>query len=127
MPVAVERPVPRSRWPAVHEPGACFVTLSIGISVLGPLQPMGVQDEAGLCASLQPRVDGLLLSWRGHRATFLPAVWAVLPDSRDFVRELRQKAGLPAEFWDAPLSLQRYRSESWQGRAADFMHDEPRR
>ena len=37
------------------------------------------RDEADAAGRLCPGVDGVLLEWRGHCATFLPQVWAQLP------------------------------------------------
>jgi AMMECR1 domain-containing protein len=45
--------------------------------------PFPVRDEADACARLQPGVDGLILAWRGRRATFLPQVWQQLPNPID--------------------------------------------
>lgn len=68
---------------------------AVKISVLGPLEPLaGVDTEDDLVRRLRPGVDGLLLVAGAHRATFLPAVWATLPDRLDFVRHLQAKAGL---------------------------------
>jgi hypothetical protein len=60
-------------------------------------------------ALLRPHVDGVLLEWRGARATFLPQVWDQLCDPAAFLRALRRKAGLPADFWAEDLRLSRYR------------------
>lgn len=68
---------------------------AVKISVLGPLEPLaGVDTEDDLVRQLRPGVDGLLLVAGAHRATFLPAVWATLPDPVDFVHHLEAKAGL---------------------------------
>ena len=50
----------------------------------------------------------MILEWRGHRATFLPQVWEELPQPPDFLRALKQKAGLASEFWAGDLRLSRY-------------------
>ena len=46
-------------------------------------------------ASLQPGIDGVVLAWQGKRSTFLPQVWAKLPQPRGFLQALLRKAGLP--------------------------------
>lgn len=83
--------------------------LSVEVSLLEPPQPLPVRDEADARGQLEPGVDGVLLEWRGARATFLPQVWAQLPEPADFLRELKRKAGLDAGFWHAELRLARYR------------------
>jgi AMMECR1 domain-containing protein len=57
----------------------------VEVSVLSPPVPFPVRDEADACARLQPGVDGLILAWRGRRATFLPQVWQQLPNPIDFL------------------------------------------
>jgi AMMECR1 domain-containing protein len=53
-------------------------------------------------------VDGVILEWRGRRATFLPQVWEQLPQTRAFLNALKLKAGLAPDFWAEDLRLARY-------------------
>jgi AmmeMemoRadiSam system protein A len=87
--------------------------LGISISVLTPLEALTVTSEAELIDALEPGVDGLVLSHGAARATFLPAVWRQLPDARDFVAQLKHKAGWPAAFWPRDLRAYRYRTETF--------------
>jgi AMMECR1 domain-containing protein len=57
---------------------------------------------------VRPGVDGVYLEYGALSATFLPQVWEGLPDPRDFLCELRRKAGLPPTFWHPELRLSRY-------------------
>lgn len=86
----------------------------IEVSLLGPAAPMSFQDEADARAQLRPGVDGVILSSGRHRATFLPQVWAQLPDPADFLAHLKQKAGLAPDAWPADLTLARYQVEKWR-------------
>jgi len=87
--------------------------LDIEISVLGPLEAVPPCDsEAALLDLLVPGRDGVVLSYRGRRATFLPKVWENLPGPRDFLAELKRKAGLPRGFWSDEIQFERYRSET---------------
>jgi AMMECR1 domain-containing protein len=63
-------------------------------------------------SQLRPGVDGLILEEGGRRGTFLPAVWESLPEPRAFLRELKRKAGLPADHWSDTLRAHRYTVES---------------
>ncbi len=45
---------------------------------------------------------------RGKRGTFLPAVWESLPEPGEFLRELKNKAGLARDHWSATLTVSRY-------------------
>jgi AmmeMemoRadiSam system protein A len=85
--------------------------LSLEISLLTPAEPLAFGSEAELLAQLAPMVDGLILEERGRRGTFLPVVWEMLPEPRDFLAQLKRKAGLPAGYWSDSLRAWRYRTE----------------
>jgi AmmeMemoRadiSam system protein A len=87
--------------------------IDLHISVLTTPEPLVVANEADLLAQLEPHVDGLILELGGSRATFLPAVWEQLPDARQFVRQLKLKAGWTGDFWSPQMRIQRYRTESF--------------
>ncbi|HEY9149626.1 MAG TPA: AmmeMemoRadiSam system protein A [Gammaproteobacteria bacterium] len=93
--------------------------LELDISVLGAPHVMSFRDEEDLVAQLQPGRDGLILEVSGRRGTFLPSVWDSLPDAGEFLRQLKQKAGLPAEFWSADIRVMRYVTESFGARFVD--------
>jgi AmmeMemoRadiSam system protein B/AmmeMemoRadiSam system protein A len=82
--------------------------LQIEVSLLGPLHPLPAANLGELLAALRPQVDGLVVHWRGHHATFLPQVWQQLPSPRDFCDALWRKAGLEPGFWGPGLTLQRF-------------------
>ncbi len=88
-------------------------TTRIGVSLLSPLQPMAVRDEADALAQLQVGVDGLVFECHGRRSTFLPQVWEQLTTPRDFLRQLKAKAGFAPDFWAAEVRLQRYTVAKW--------------
>jgi AmmeMemoRadiSam system protein A len=86
--------------------------LDVHIAVVGPHEPLDASSEAALLAALRPGVDGVIVDDGAlHRATFLPAVWASLPEPREFVRELARKAGLPPLAWPPTLRAWRYAVE----------------
>ena len=85
-----------------------YADLDYHISVLSPLEPLPVDSEEDLLRKLRPGIDGLVLHDGTATATFLPAVWQTLPDPKDFVAELKRKAGLPANYWSDSLTLQSY-------------------
>lgn len=82
--------------------------LDCHISLLGKTSPVQFDSEETLVAQLRPGVDGLVLEDRGHRGTFLPAVWQELTDPRDFLTHLKLKAGLPAHYWSDTVQVSRY-------------------
>ena len=80
----------------------------IEVSLLEAAQPFTVRDEADAMARLRPGVDGLILRHGSRRATFLPQVWEQLPAPADFIGRLKQKAGLPANYWGPDVRLATY-------------------
>jgi len=91
-----------------------FEVTRVEVSVLEPAQALAADSVEHAIAQLRPFADGVILSWQGRRATFLPQVWEALPRPADFLRELRRKAGLPPEFWDRDVRLWRYAVTKWQ-------------
>ena len=76
--------------------------------LLGEPQPLTFTDEADALAKLRPGIDGVILTAGGRRATFLPQVWEQLPDPAEFIGRLKQKAGLPANYWGPDVRLATY-------------------
>ncbi|HET9821321.1 MAG TPA: AmmeMemoRadiSam system protein B [Burkholderiaceae bacterium] len=94
------------RFPALAH--AEYAELEIEVSVLGEAEPLAVASEAHALQLLRCGRDGLIFEWRGRRATFLPQVWEQLPQPAEFLRALKRKAGLPADFWAEDVRLARY-------------------
>ncbi len=86
----------------------------VEVSVLSPMQPLAFNSEAEVVAQLRPHIDGVVLEYGGHRGTFLPQVWEQLPTPREFMAQLKRKAGLSADFWADGVRLQRYTVEKWK-------------
>lgn len=80
----------------------------IEVSVLSPMQALRFENEQHALDQLQPGIDGIALECAHHRGTFLPQVWEQLPSRRDFLTQLKRKAGLPPGFWSEELKLYRY-------------------
>lgn len=80
----------------------------VEVSVLSPHEPIAFADETALLAALRPGTDGVVLAHAGRRATYLPGVWAQLPEPRRFLAELRAKAGIEATVPCEALSVWRY-------------------
>lgn len=99
------------RFPPLHADE--LERLDIHISVLSPSQPIAFDSEDDLIAQLRPGADGLILSAPGHRGTFLPSVWESLPQPEEFLRQLKRKAGLPANYWSQDIEVERYTAETF--------------
>ncbi|MHB1250463.1 MAG: AMMECR1 domain-containing protein, partial [Polaromonas sp.] len=59
-------------------------------------------------------IDGVVFEFGRYRSTFLPQVWEQLPDASVFMAHLKQKAGLPPDFWDEQVKLYRYTVGKWK-------------
>jgi AmmeMemoRadiSam system protein A len=92
-------PVVAADWP----------DLDVKVAVLTPGGPLPTTSRADLEAALRPGVDGVLLTDGWRRATFLPAVWAKLPDPAQFVAGLLGKGGWPG--WPEHVEASRYTTE----------------
>jgi AmmeMemoRadiSam system protein A len=73
--------------------------IRIEISVLTDPQPLPFTSPDDLLSKLHPNEDGVLLHIGPRTATFLPQVWAQLPDKAEFLNHLSQKAGCESSAW----------------------------
>lgn len=89
----------RDEWPRCR----------VEVSLLSAAKPIPFGDEPELLAQIRAGEDGLILEYDGKRATYLPQVWEVLSDKRQFLDELKKKAGLPADTRLARCKVWRYR------------------
>ncbi len=82
------------------------------LSLLTSAIPVEFRSEADLLAKIVPFEDGLILEDGNRRGTFLPSVWASLPNPEKFLQHLKLKAGLPPDHWSTTLRVWRYHTES---------------
>ena len=76
--------------------------LEIEISVLTVPVALPFKSPEELLEKLQPYRDGVVLQMNGAGATYLPQVWAQIPDKVAFLNSLAQKAGRAATDWRKP-------------------------
>lgn len=88
--------------------------LEIHISILSPVETVDFDSEQSLLMQLRPGIDGLILLEGSRKGTFLPSVWESLPDPDQFLRNLKQKAGLPADYWSEAIKVLRYETEMFK-------------
>ena len=86
--------------------------LDLHLSILTPPEPFPCASEDELLAKLEPGIDGLILQDGPHRATFLPVVWESLSEPKEFLAQLKRKAGLSEDHWSDGIRFQRYRTET---------------
>jgi AmmeMemoRadiSam system protein A len=73
--------------------------IKIEISVLTEAQPLPFSSPEDLLSKLRPNEDGVLLHIGPRTATFLPQVWAQVPDKVKFLEHLSEKAGCEPSAW----------------------------
>ncbi len=105
---------------ALHDPRFPPVTpaelprIHIEISRLTRPQPLHYTDSGDLLSRLNPGLDGVTLRDGYRRATFLPQVWAQLPQKETFLSHLCQKMGAPSDLWRKKhLEVETYRVEEF--------------
>jgi AmmeMemoRadiSam system protein A len=87
-----------------------LAALEVKVSVLSELVPMEVASYDELERTVRPGTDGLLVESGRHRGTFLPSVWAQVPEPARFLSMLWDKAGLRPGVWPAGLRVWRYQA-----------------
>lgn len=85
-----------------------YDSVVVEISLLSPLSTLSFSDEGSALAQLQPHVHGVIFEYGHHRSTYLPQVWESFADPAMFLATLKQKAGLPPNFWDPAVQIHTY-------------------
>jgi AmmeMemoRadiSam system protein B/AmmeMemoRadiSam system protein A len=89
-------------------------SIAVEVSVLSAPALLRFAEEETLYDILRPGIDGVVLESRGARATYLPQVWEQLPDPREFLASLMQKARLPADTPLTQCNVWRYQVKKWR-------------
>lgn len=100
------------RFPPLRQ--AELGTTCIEISLLSPVCPMNFCNEADALAQLRPGVDGIIFECGPYRSTYLPQVWEHFSQPQQFLASLKNKAGLPGDFWAEKVKLARYTVTKWK-------------
>ena len=85
----------------------------VEVSLLSAPKPIRFADEADLLGQVRAGEDGLIIEAHGRRATYLPQVWEVIADKRQFLDELKRKAGIAPDTRIAACKVSRYRVVKW--------------
>lgn len=84
--------------------------VKISISLLTGYELIGYKNEDDLLEKIIPNVDGLLIKDGRRQALFLPGVWQNFPDKKDFLNNLKLKAGFTPSFWSNSIKVYRFRT-----------------
>ncbi len=113
--------VDNTRSAALYDPRFASVEsaeaadIRIEISVLTEPQRLSYTSPEDLLRQLRPPVDGVVLQIGRFSATFLPQVWAQIPDKEGFLDRLALKAGCTPSAWREPgTAVLIYHAESFE-------------
>ncbi len=81
----------------------------ISISFLTYPEPLHFESEKELLDKITPQEDGLILKERANRALFLPQIWETFSSPHEFLVHLKQRAGLPADYWSPTIKVYRFK------------------
>ena len=82
---------------------------NLSISLLTGYEKIDCRDEDDLLNQLQQGIDGLVIRDGNRQGLFLPSVWEQLPDKREFLKNLKLKAGLSPSYWSDEIKAYRFR------------------
>ncbi|MBQ7764031.1 AmmeMemoRadiSam system protein B [bacterium] len=85
-----------------------FNSIEVSVSILSSIERIIFKDERDLLNKIYPY--GIILAERDTRAVYLPIVWEQLPEKNIFLNSLKEKAGLPANYFSR--TLQAYKFET---------------
>lgn len=82
-----------------------FDELMVTVSLLSPMVRLNFSNEQELLDQLVPHYHGLLIQDKflrktgSDKAVFLPHIWNAVSEPKQFLDQLKVKAGLPAAYW----------------------------
>lgn len=84
--------------------------IDFSISLLTNFEKIEFNSAEDLLSKIRPNIDGLLIKDGKRQGLFLPAVWEKIPDSQEFLTELKIKAGLSPSHWSESIEVFRFRT-----------------
>lgn len=83
-----------------------FSTLQVSVSILSSIERINFKDEKDLLSKIYPH--GIIISEKDYRAVYLPVVWEQLPDREVFLNSLKEKAGLPPDYFSRTFEAYKF-------------------
>lgn len=80
--------------------------LEISVSILSSIERLNFKDERELLSKIYPH--GIIIAEHDKRAVYLPIVWEQLPEREVFLNSLKEKAGLPANYFSRTLEAYKF-------------------
>lgn len=82
--------------------------LSIAVSLLSLPVPMNFKDEEDLLDQIRPNIDGIIIKDGNYQAVYLPSVWELIPDKKEFLNSLKVKAGMSPNHFSKTFEAYRF-------------------
>ena len=82
--------------------------LKVNVSILTPAYKIDFENEEDLLNKITPNKDGIIIIDGEHQGVYLPSVWEELPDKKEFLNSLKEKAGLEKDYWSNELKAYRF-------------------
>ena len=82
--------------------------IKVNVSLLSIPRQIAFDGEEDLLNKITPNLDGIIIKDGNRQATFLPSVWEQIPDKREFLIALKQKAGFSADYFSPTFEAYRY-------------------
>ncbi len=80
--------------------------LELSVSILSAIERIEFKDERDLLSKIYPH--GIILAEKEKRAVYLPVVWEQLPDREIFLNSLKEKAGLPQDYFSKTIEAYKF-------------------
>lgn len=83
-----------------------LANLDVSVSILSSIEKINFKDERDLLNKIYPH--GVILAERDRRAVYLPIVWEQLPERDVFLNSLKEKAGLPPNYFSKTMEAYKF-------------------
>lgn len=89
--------------------------IEVEIALIESLEALASGTEASVVSGLIPGRDGLVFSYKRHHSHLPPHAWNESPKPLDFLKRLKERAGLAPDFWSSEVHLYRYPVKAFRG------------
>ena len=83
-----------------------LANLEVSVSILSSIERINFKDERDLLSKIYPH--GVIIAERDRRAVYLPEVWEQLPERSVFLNSLKEKAGLPPNYFSRTFEAYKF-------------------
>ncbi len=87
-----------------------FDKIQITVSLLSKPKHIEFCTEDELLEKIEPYTDGLIIRDGNYQGVFLPDVWEQLANKKEFLKQLKIKAGLPKNYFSNNLEAFKFQS-----------------